>query len=197
MHDSLLGHACNPFHARCVGERPRLKARHHPQARLHESAVQLARMRAGLCSIVPEPLLALLTAEDLERRVCGSPEIDVASLQRHTRYRGGVTGDQPHVLLFWQVLEEFEQADRRLFLRFAWGRERLPLESDYTEQSEMKVRARPSCWREGGLFFGDNDHVLPEAETCFFIIKLPKYRTKALMRDNLLAAITACREINY
>ena len=158
------------------------------QARLHESRPQLARMREGLVSIVPAPLLALLTPEELERRVCGSPEIDVASLRRHTRYRGGVAEDQPHVQLFWEVLEEMEQADRRLFLRFAWGRERLPLESDYTEQSEMKVFPSDR---------GDGDKVLPEAETCFFIVKLPRYRSKELMRDNLLAAITACREINY
>jgi hypothetical protein len=44
---------------------------------------------------------------------------------------------------------------------------------------------------------GDGDSVLPEAETCFFIIKIPKYRSKAIMRANLLSAITACREINF
>ncbi len=41
--------------------------------------------------------------------------------------------------------------------------------------------------------------MLPEAETCFFIVKLPRYRTRPgeLMEANFLAAITACREINY
>jgi len=138
--------------------------------------------------VVPEPLLGLMSWEELERRVCGSPEVDVASLQRHTRYRCGVHESSPHVRMFWEVLREFGQAERRLFLRFAWGRERLPLESDYTEQSEMKMFPSDR---------GDGDSVLPEAETCFFIIKLPRYRTKELMRRNLLSAITACREINY
>ena len=44
---------------------------------------------------------------------------------------------------------------------------------------------------------GRGAQVLPEAETCFFIVKLPRYRTRELMEANLLAAITACREINY
>lgn len=69
--------------------------------------------------VAAEPLLGLITWEELERRVCGSPDVDVASLRRHTRYRGGLEGTEPHVLLFWEVLEAFSQADRRLFLRFA------------------------------------------------------------------------------
>ena len=34
-----------------------------------------------------------------------------------------------------------------MFLRFAWGRERLPLEADFTEKSEMKIF--PSNWGDG------------------------------------------------
>ena len=62
-----------------------------------------------------------------------------ASLKRHTQYRQGVDKDSPHIKMFWEVLESFSQADRRLFLRFAWGRERLPLESEYTIDHDMKV----------------------------------------------------------
>ena len=32
---------------------------------------------------------------------------------------------------------------------------------------------------------------------CVYVGVLRRYRTKELMRDNLYAAITACREINY
>jgi hypothetical protein len=47
----------------------------------------------------------------------------------------------------------------------SWGRERLPLESEYTTDHDMKVFPSSA---------GDGDKVLPEAETCFFIIKLPR-----------------------
>ena len=49
----------------------------------------------------------------------------------------------------------------------SWGRERLPLESEYTTDHDMKVFPSSA---------GDGDKVLPEAETCFFIIKLPRLR---------------------
>lgn len=48
---------------------------------------------------------------------------------------------------------------------FRWGRERLPLESEYTTDHDMKVFPSDR---------GDGDKVLPEAETCFFIVKLPR-----------------------
>ncbi len=50
-------------------------------------------------------------------------------------------------------------------LMCSWGRERLPLESEYTTDHDMKVFPSSA---------GDGDKVLPEAETCFFIIKLPR-----------------------
>jgi len=57
------------------------------KARLNESERQLSKMRSGLCSVIPEQLLGFMTWEELERRVCGSPEVDLASLKRHTQYR--------------------------------------------------------------------------------------------------------------
>jgi hypothetical protein len=90
------------------------------KTRLNESAEQLAKMRAGICSVIPEQLLGFMTWEELERRVCGSAEIDIASLKRHTQYRLGVDKDSTHVKMFWEVLESFSQTDRRLFLRFAY-----------------------------------------------------------------------------
>jgi hypothetical protein len=56
-------------------------------------------------------------------------------LQRHTRYRGNLTDAHPHVQFFWDVLEEFNQTQRRAFLRFVWGRERLPCEWDFDDTS--------------------------------------------------------------
>ena len=39
----------------------------------------------------------------------------------------------------------------------------------------------------------DPDTLLPEARTCFFRIMLPHYRSKHVLRERLLFAITQCR----
>lgn len=57
--------------------------------------------------------------------VCGSPEIPLALLKSVTTYKGV----EPHSSLvrwFWEVMEEYSHVERSLFLRFVWGRTRLP-----------------------------------------------------------------------
>ena len=38
-------------------------------------------MRCGLASVIPLELLGLLTAEDLDLRVCGLPQVDLEYLK--------------------------------------------------------------------------------------------------------------------
>lgn len=95
------------------------------ELRLNEGNLQLAAIRRGLGDIIPLQLLHLCTWQDLEWKVCGKPFIDVNLLKRHTTC-SGVSPDAPHIGYFWQTLTEFNQVDRRGFLRFAWAQERLP-----------------------------------------------------------------------
>jgi len=77
------------------------------------------------------------------------------------------------------VLEEFSPAERSLFLRFAWGRERLPAETEF--QEEMKIFPNSK---------ENPDKQLPHADTCFFNVSLPAYSSQLLMKERLLIAIT-------
>lgn len=54
--------------------------------RLHEVTLQVAAMREGFCRSGPGLLLPILTWRELERRICGRPEIDVKLLKKKTRY---------------------------------------------------------------------------------------------------------------
>ena len=68
--------------------------------------------------------LSLPSFRLLPVKVCGSPEVDLSILKANTNYR--VAADSQQVRLFWRALESFSNEERRLFLRFAWGRSRLP-----------------------------------------------------------------------
>ncbi len=119
------------------------------RARLEESQQQMAAVMRGLRSLVPPVCHCLISAEcgfvllisglisqallrlfewyDLSVLVCGKNELNLSLLRRHTQYRCGVSETDQHIQWFWQVMEDFSDAERRLFLRFAWGRERLPV----------------------------------------------------------------------
>lgn len=58
-------------------------------------------------------------------QVCGSPDIPLHLLKSVATYKG-VEPTSPLIQWFWKVMESFSNTERSLFLRFVWGRTRLP-----------------------------------------------------------------------
>lgn len=149
--------------------------------RLHEAAEQIECIRTGMASVVPVGCFSLWSWRDLELRVCGNPKIDVKVLRRHTRY-DGVNESDEHVQYLWQALESFSQQDLQRFLRFVWGRSRLPPEGSKLWREGFKIASGSDISRNG----------LPRAHTCFFQIDLPRYDDKHLAEERILFAIRNC-----
>jgi E3 ubiquitin-protein ligase HERC2 len=93
--------------------------------RLHEFDDAVAAVREGMSRVVPVPLLSLFTGLELETMVCGSPDIPLGLLKSVATYKG-IDPTAPLIRWFWEVMEEFSNQERSLFLRFVWGRTRLP-----------------------------------------------------------------------
>lgn len=149
------------------------------QARLLEASQQLEAMREGLLSVIPELALALLTPEELEFRVCGKPDYSAAELREEASYEG-LTSEDRRIGFLWSALEDATPLQRRLFLRFVSGRERMP----------VKVRILPMVTQ------GDPNGVLPRAATCFFAIELPDYSSLDIMKEKLYYSIENCVDID-
>lgn len=77
---------------------------------------------------------------------------------------------------FWRVMSQLTDKDRSQFLRFAWGRSRLPKEDPWPRPFKL-------TYKNAG------DEMLPIAHTCFFQLELPQYTTDKIMHDRLLVAI--------
>jgi len=153
--------------------------------RLHEFDAQAQAVRRGLATMVPIKLLSLFTWDQLEMMVCGVAEIDVKLLQKVTEYSSCSATDE-HVRFFWQALEEFSIDERAMFLRFTWGRSRLPLTAEGFPQ-RFKLQS-----------FGKSppDNYFPVAHTCFFSLELPRYSSYDIMKDKLRYAIYNCQAID-
>lgn len=48
--------------------------------------LQITAMQAGLLKVVPQAVLDLLTWQEVEKKVCGDPEISVDALKRLSEY---------------------------------------------------------------------------------------------------------------
>jgi len=151
--------------------------------RLHESDAQVRAIKKGLRSVVPANMLTLFSGYDLELMVCGNPMIDLKILRKHTIYKK-ISPSSSVVKNLWKCLESFNMEERQLFLRFVWGRSRLPVsENDWSHDFSIV-----------GLKHGDDK--LPISHTCFFTLDLPMYSSYEVMRKKILFAIFNCQAID-
>ncbi|XP_073987726.1 E3 ubiquitin-protein ligase HERC2 isoform X1 [Rhodnius prolixus] len=155
--------------------------------RLHEFDEQVQAVREGMAKVVPVPLLSLFSGYELETMVCGSPDIPLNLLKSVATYKG-VDITSPLVQWFWEVMEEFSNQERSLFLRFVWGRTRLP-------RTIADFRGRDFVLQILDKY-NPPDHFLPESYTCFFLLKMPRYSCKVILREKLKYAIHFCKSID-
>ena len=120
------------------------------QFRLGEFATQMTAIATGLASIIPTPALSLFSWSELELRVCGRPGLDIVLLQKNTVYHDGLTANSKIVRAFWQALASFTPEEQSLFLRFVWGRSRLPSAFEFGSQRFHLQLLQPSSGSSGG-----------------------------------------------
>jgi hypothetical protein len=67
-------------------------------------------------------------------------------------------------------MEDFTNQERSLFLRFVWGRTRLPRTIADFRGRDFVIQILDK--------YNPPDHFLPESYTCFFLLKMPRYSCK-------------------
>ena len=137
--------------------------------------------------LVPQRVLTLFTWDQLELLACGSKDIDIEMLRSKTKYGVGVSPAQRHVRYLWQTLRKFSPERRALFLRFVWGRTRLPATNAEWGDVRFTLHTRHTS---------SPDTAYPVAHTCFFSLELPAYTTLAACHEKILYAITHCQNID-
>lgn len=161
--------------------------------RLQECKPQVDAMLRGIGKIVPVQLLQLCVWTELQQWICGSLEIDIKLLKRHTRYSSGMTPEEfPHLETFWKVLASFSEENKRRFINFAWGQDTLPVDDAEFDRTHTRLLIKAPPQNEEI----NQDALLPKADTCFFNIELPVYSSEEIMREKLLLAITLCTSLD-
>jgi hypothetical protein len=143
--------------------------------RLHEFDIQVAGIARGFTSIIPSRALKLFTWSELEVLVAGRPEVDTTFLRERTVY-DGYSKDHPVVQRFWRVFDTLTVDEKCKFIRFTWGRSRLPTNKEWSKPFKIQRRNVETSQ-------------LPVAHTCFFSVELPPYETDEVMKHRLLACI--------
>uniref|UniRef100_H2ZUW1 HECT domain-containing protein n=1 Tax=Latimeria chalumnae TaxID=7897 RepID=H2ZUW1_LATCH len=133
--------------------------------------------RRGLYKVCDREILEFFKPQELMAVMVGNADYDWQRLQQNTLYGGGYSPSHPTITMFWKVFHELPLDQKKAFLLFVTGSDRIP-----------------PCGMDGvritiARSFGSNFH-MPEAYTCYNMIQLPMYTTVEHLKERLLKAIS-------
>ena len=147
----------------------------------NQGYLQAKAVQEGLFEVIPEYMLKFLTPLDLEKKICGEQYFDLDLLKNITIYEGYKESDQT-IKYFWQFLEECSLEDKCNYIKFVWGRSRLPKDAKGFGGNPHKITNKSDYSIDGKKF-------LPIAHTCFFELELPPYDNYNLLKEKLFYAM--------
>ena len=148
----------------------------------NQGYLQAKAVQEGLFEVIPEYMLKFLTPSDLEKKICGEEYFDLELLKNITVYEGYKASDIT-IKYFWQFLEECTLEDKCNYIKFVWGRSRLPKDAKGFGGDPHKITKKTDCIHNDGRKY------LPIAHTCFFELELPPYDNYNTLKDKLLYAV--------
>ncbi|CAK7273103.1 Putative E3 ubiquitin-protein ligase [Sporothrix epigloea] len=144
-------------------------------------ARQFDPFKRGFFTVCGCNALGLFRPEEIELLVKGSDEpLDVASLSLAASYENWPSAnpldEEPTIKWFWQIFSEASSNDQRRLLVFITGSDRIPA----TGPASLSIRI---------LYLGNDTGRYPTARTCFNILTLYRYASKAAMATKLWGAV--------
>ncbi|KAG8224521.1 hypothetical protein J437_LFUL004212 [Ladona fulva] len=128
----------------------------------------------------------MFDTRELQVLISGAPiPVDVEDLKRNTAYAGGYSPEHPTIRAFWAVVENFDDLQRRLLLKFVTSCSRPPLLGFKASIFDFKELDPPFCVQHAGVA---RDR-LPTASTCMNLLKLPEFPDQETLQSRLLYAI--------
>ncbi|KAK8098550.1 HECT-domain-containing protein [Apiospora kogelbergensis] len=149
-----------------------------------QSLRQTKAFLRGLSTIINPSWLSMFNQSELQRLVGGdSTEIDIVDLRANTQYSGvyaiGDDGEEHEtVKMFWDVMKELADSERRALLKYVTSTPRAPLLGFSQLSPRFSIR-------DGG----DDETRLPSTSTCVNLLKLPRYKDAKTLKKKLVYAI--------
>lgn len=75
--------------------------------------------------MIPDNILSILSGKEVEELACGKPTLNVEILKQFTEYQNYRATDTA-IIDFWKCLENMTNDEKVAYLKYVWGRSRLP-----------------------------------------------------------------------
>ncbi|XP_066535875.1 probable E3 ubiquitin-protein ligase HERC6 [Hoplias malabaricus] len=133
--------------------------------------------KRGFFKVCDRDVVEFFQPEELRGVMVGTEQYDWDIFRQNTAYNGEYHARHPTIIRFWEVFEELTEEQKKAFLLFLTGCDRVPVVG--MEQVKMTVSV---------LLKSTQDH-LPESLTCHWMLLLPQYHSKQQLQDRLIQAL--------
>ncbi|TSK22496.1 putative E3 ubiquitin-protein ligase HERC6 [Bagarius yarrelli] len=134
--------------------------------------------RRGFYKACDEDIVNFFEPEELRGVMVGTEQYDWNTFRQNTVYAGQYHERHPTITAFWEVFEELTDEQKKAFLLFLTGYDRVPILG--MEQVRMTMLDRPNFTQ---------DH-LPESLTCYYHFMIPPYESKQRLEAKLTEALS-------
>ncbi|XP_016807342.2 probable E3 ubiquitin-protein ligase HERC6 isoform X2 [Pan troglodytes] len=131
----------------------------------------------GFYTVCEKEILRHFYPEELMTAIIGNTDYDWKQFEQNSKYEQGYQKSHPTIQLFWKAFHKLTLDEKKKFLFFLTGRDRLHARG--IQKMEIVF-----CCPET---FSERDH--PTSLTCHNILYLPKYSTMERMEEALQVAI--------
>ena len=123
--------------------------------------------------------------------------IDTIEWERNTVYHN-VDETDIHVKWFWEIVNEMDEEMKSKLLKFSTGLIKAPFFGFESLNPKFAVmfcrdglKRTEDGMEETGLGQNEIDERLPTSSTCSYLLKMPMYSSKEVMKNRLITAITS------
>ena len=149
---------------------------------------QLTEFLLGFYEVIPEPLVSVFSAEEMELLMCGTQTIDVQDWKQNTIYTGefkNVGEYHPVCCWFWDLVENFfDLKTQSQLLQYATGMRTVPFGGFSALQGE---NGQKQLFTLHGSRY--EDCPFPRANIMLNRIYLPLYESSNILYETLLPSI--------
>ena len=138
-------------------------------------------IKKSLFSYIPESLIKIFSANELELMLNGTPFIDVTDWIENTEYEGYSPSDEI-IINFWDIVKELPQEKLSRLLQFSTGSTRVPVGGFKSLQSNRGNIAPFSIYK---MEYEKGKRNYIKARTCFNRINLPNFPDKEKLLEGI------------
>ncbi|XP_059507088.1 probable E3 ubiquitin-protein ligase HERC4 [Stegostoma tigrinum] len=130
----------------------------------------------GFYKVCDKTLLKFFQPQELMGILIGNDDYDWNMLEKNTTYSDNYSRSHPTIEIFWKVFHELSLTEKKKFLLFLTGSDRL---------SVMGM----VCVNMHIIWSPLSEDNYPEADVCFSNLRLPEYSSTETLKKQLLTAI--------